>query len=159
MSTLHLGCGHRPLEGAVNHDRWQHAPYVDVAHDLDVLSWPWNDEAFDKVIALDVMEHLRIDVQVWLDECWRILKPGGVLVLRLPAFDNPCSYRDVTHRRVFHHESFHMFDPDTQLWQDYGQFYWGPGYNRWWKIEQVERVNPDPRYKVGDLGYVLRKRT
>jgi hypothetical protein len=58
---LHLGCGTRPLAGAVNHDK-RPAAGVDVAHDLDVLPWPWADGAFSKVIALDVMEHLRADV-------------------------------------------------------------------------------------------------
>ena len=155
MTTLQLGCGIRPLQGAVNHDRTAHHDYVDVAHDLEYLPWPWQDGEFDKVIALDVMEHLRIDVQGWLDECWRILRPGGQLVLRLPAWNNALSWRDITHRRVFHEESFHYFDRSTQLWRDYGSFYFGPGYNKWWVIERIERVNPPT--PTGDLGFVLRK--
>ena len=155
MTTLQLGCGIRPLEGAVNHDLWPHHDYVDVSWDLDIIPWPWPDASFDKVVALDVMEHLRLDVQVWLDECWRILKPKGQLVLRLPAWNNALSWRDITHRRVFHEESFHYFDRSTQLWRDYGSFYFGPGYNKWWVIERIERVNPPT--PTGDLGFVLRK--
>lgn len=154
MSTLQLGAGRRPLEGAVNHDLWQHSPWIDVAHNLDDVPWPWDDAAFDKVIALDVMEHLKVDVQVWLDECWRILKPGGVLVLRLPSYANPVSYRDPTHRRVYHPETFLYWDARHALWQDYGQFYFGPGYNKWWTVESV-----DKNTNGGDLGFVLRKVT
>ena len=152
MTTLQLGAGRRPLDGAVNHDLWQHAPWIDVAHDLDCTPWPWDDASFDKIVALDVMEHLRLDVQVWLDECWRVLKPGGMLVLRLPQYSNPVSYRDPTHRRVYHPETFLYWDRRSALWQDYGQFYFGPGYDKWWTVESV-----DKNTNGGDLGVVLRK--
>lgn len=152
MSTLQLGADHRPLDDAINHDRWQHSPWIDIGHDLDITPWPWDDASFDKVVALDVMEHLKVDVQVWLDECWRILKPGGTLVLRLPQYSNPVSYRDPTHRRVYHHESFHYWDRRTQLWHDYGQFYFGPGYNKWWTVVSVDRNT-----NGGDLGVVMTK--
>lgn len=152
MTTLQLGCGIRPIPGAVNHDRVPHSPHVDIAHDLDNLPWPWHDGEFEKVIALDVLEHLRVDVADWLDECWRILTPGGLLVLRLPAWDNPVSYRDPTHRKVFHEETFNFWDKAQQLYRDYGFFYFGER-NRWWDVLTVERVNG------GDLGFVLRKVT
>ena len=150
MKTLQLGCGIRPIEGATNHDRTKHDEWVDIAHDLDVLPWPFADGEFEKVIALDVMEHLRLDIQVWLDECWRILKSGGMLVLRLPAWDNPVSYRDPTHRKVFHPETFDYWCKEKQLHKDYGYFYFGES-GKWWTLETVERTNG------GDLGYVLRK--
>lgn len=150
MTTLELGCGVHPTVNAVHHDRIKHSPWVDVAHDLDVLPWPWTDGEFEKVIALDVMEHLRLDVNAWLDECWRILAPGGQLVLRLPAWDNPVSYRDPTHRKVFHPETFDYWDKRRPLHNDYGWFYFFEA-DRWWEIQAIERVNS------GDLGFVLRK--
>jgi SAM-dependent methyltransferase len=155
MTTLQLGCGIRPLQGAVNHDLWRHHDYVDVEHDLNWLPWPFEDASFDKIIALDVMEHLHPEVQEWLDECWRILRPGGQLVLRLPGYANPVSWRDPTHNRVYHHESFHYWDRRTQLWNDYGSFYFGPGYDKWWTVLRVVNVNPPT--PSGDLGVVLQK--
>src|SRR5688500_8953123 len=84
--TLQLGCGVRPLAGAINHDRVAHAPHVDVdvAHDLDQLPWPWEDGQFSKIVALDVMEHLSLEIHAWLAELWRILEVGGTIELRLP---------------------------------------------------------------------------
>lgn len=156
--VLQLGCGVRPLEGgAVNHDRVKHAPHVDVAHDLNILPWPWDDEQFTKVIALDVLEHLKLDVEEWLAECWRILEPDGELVMRLPAWDNPVSHRDPTHVRFFHEETFDYWDPGKPLHRDYGHYYFTK--QCWWRVESVERVNADPRYGIGDLGFVLRKLT
>lgn len=138
------------MPDAVNHDRIKHSDWVDVAHDLDVLPWPFETESFDKIIALDVMEHLHLEVKEWLDECHRILKPGGSLVLRLPAFDNPVSWRDPTHRRVFHPETFDFWDKSRQLHKDYGFFYFAES-DKWWTVESIERVNG------GDFGFVLRK--
>jgi len=155
---LELGCGKRPTPGALHHDRIHHSDWVDVAHDLEVLPWPWPDESFDGILALDVMEHLRLDIPQWLDEAWRILKPDGYLYLRLPAFDNPVSYRDPTHRRVFQDETFYYWQPGHPLHQDYGCIYFAEAA-RWWQVESVARDNADPRYGVGDLCVLLRKHT
>lgn len=154
--TLHLGCGERPLAVAVNHDRTSHAPHVDVAHDLDELPWPWPDGSFRKVVALDVFEHLRVDVADWLGECWRVLGPGGRLVFRVPAWDGPNLWRDPTHRRAFHEETFDFFDPDRPFWRRAGRVYFADRYAggaRWWRVELVEREAAS-----GDLCFVLRKR-
>ena len=154
---LELGCGKRPTPGYVHHDRTWHSGHIDVAHDLDRLPWPWADGEVTELLALDVLEHLRLEVNEWLDECHRILASGGVLTMRLPAWDNPVSYRDSTHRKVFHEETFDFWDPDKHLWQWYGSFYYAEA-NRWWAVESVRRVNPDLRYGVGDLRFELRKR-
>jgi len=150
VKQLNLGCGVRPMPGAVNHDRVRHAGYVDVAHDLDILPWPWADEEFDRVYALDVMEHLKLDVQQWLDECWRILKPGGLLALRVAGWKSPNSWRDPTHRRVFDVQSFDYWDPTKELYHNYGHFYFAES-NRWWRVEEAGEVNG------GDVAVVLRK--
>jgi len=137
--VLELGCGVRPTAGAIHHDRIAHSAHVDVAHDLNQLPWPWANEAFDEVLAFDVLEHLMLDVADWLNEAWRILRPGGRLRLRLPAFDNPVSYRDPTHKRVFHDETFYYnaaWDQNAQAYGYYdyrGGFHWVtfPWLNTW----------------------------
>ncbi len=45
---------------------------------------PAPDEAFDVVLCEDVLEHVRDPEQV-LTECWRVLRPGGLLVARFPS--------------------------------------------------------------------------
>jgi len=44
---------------------------------------PYPDESFDKVLCLDVFEHVN-DEKKTVSEIYRILKPGGVLVLSVP---------------------------------------------------------------------------
>ena len=149
MTVLELGAGANPLPLAdVHHDKETHEGYIDIAWDLDVLPWPWENEEFEIVWAVDVMEHLKVDVNVWLGECWRILQPGGLLEMRVPAWDHPLSYRDPTHQRVFHEESFFYWDPRTNLWQDFGRYYFPEG--RWWNVR-------DHFMEANDLRFTLVK--
>ena len=150
---LHLGCGVRPMAGAVNHDKVAHSPWVDVAHDLEAFPWPWGNEQFDRIVALDVMEHLHCEVHEWLDECWRILRPDGHLVLRLPAWDHECGHRDPTHRWFAHPETFAFWDKRTEWYRNYGSYYYKQS-NRWWETELVER-----RDAGANWAYILRKVT
>jgi predicted SAM-dependent methyltransferase len=150
--VLNLGAGIAPLEGAINHDRTTHAPHIDMAHDLDRLPWPWADGAFSRIVAQDVVEHLRVDVAEWMGECWRILTPGGLLEVRVPAWDHENTWTDPTHRRAFAPRTFDYWDPDKPLHQKYGAFYFGETA-RWWAVEQAERVDGGC-----NLSFRLRKR-
>ena len=46
---------------------------------------PFDDETFDVVAALDVLEHVHNDLDA-LDEFQRVLQPGGHVVIHAPAF-------------------------------------------------------------------------
>jgi SAM-dependent methyltransferase len=62
---------------------------------------PLEDASVDFIVGLDVFEH--VDDRAALRECARILSPGGVLVLTVPAFPALWSARDVlaAHRRRY----------------------------------------------------------
>jgi SAM-dependent methyltransferase len=57
---------------------------------------------FSLVAALDVVEHCDDDLGV-LRECWRVLRPGGLVALTVPAFSWLWSENDVVngHRRRY----------------------------------------------------------
>lgn len=133
---LNIGAGNRIVAGAVNHDRVRHRPEIDVAHDLNLLLWPWPDETFDKIIARAVLEHLDIDLVTSLNECWRILKPGGIVYLKLPYWDSDLAHQDPTHRWFFSMKSFDQFDPDLLRGREYG-FY----TDRHWRIVKGPKMN------------------
>lgn len=48
-------------------------------------SMPYGDEQFDLVMLDDVLEHVK-DPEKTLSECWRVLRPGGEVMIRFPSF-------------------------------------------------------------------------
>lgn len=153
---LELGCGAKPTAGYTHQDRWQHSAHVDMGFDLESLPWPLEDESCEELLALDVFEHLRpwaCTVQQWLDECWRVLAPCGVLDVRLPAWNNPYSFCDPSHYRSFHHESFLYWCPDAPgtVFQNFGRYYFGPEYAKWWQQESCTEDPVDFRWKLRKL--------
>ena len=52
-----------------------------------VLATPFADASFDLVTSFDVLYHRAVpDERAALRETWRVLRPGGRLLLRLPAY-------------------------------------------------------------------------
>jgi ubiquinone/menaquinone biosynthesis C-methylase UbiE len=54
---------------------------------------PFADESFDIVALLDTIEHIPDELET-LHECYRVLKPGGKLLITVPAFMWLWSYND-----------------------------------------------------------------
>jgi ubiquinone/menaquinone biosynthesis C-methylase UbiE len=54
---------------------------------------PFADQAFDAVISADVLYHLDDDAAA-AAEAWRVLRPGGVFVVNVPAYPWLWSYHD-----------------------------------------------------------------
>lgn len=131
MKRLNLGAGNRLIggEGAVNHDLTKHRPEIDVAHDLNVLPWPWADGEFEGVVAWAVLEHLEIDLLTSINEIWRILIPGGEFTVKIPYWKHEEAYNDPTHRFVYGLGIFELFDPTTRRGEEY-DFY----TDRKWKL-------------------------
>lgn len=116
---LNLGAGNKIIGDAVNHDLTKHRPEISMAHDLNEMPWPWPDNSFDLVVASSVLEHLRRNLVESLDECWRVLRPGGQIFLKLPHWRSDVSYQDPTHYWVFSTGSLDQFDPDTERGKQY----------------------------------------
>ena len=133
---LNLGAGNRIMVGATNHDLHAHRPEIDVVHDLNVIPWPWPDETCDLIVASSVFEHLSIDLVQALDECWRILRPGGLLRIKGPYWKHDNAYADPTHRWRYSLRSLDVFDPDTKLGTGLG-FY----TSRKWALAEPPRLN------------------
>ena len=103
---LNVGCGHDVRPGFVNQDISE-LPGVDVVCELGVDKLPFEDGAFDVILARDVLEH--VDVVPALRELHRVLAPGGRLVVSTVHFSSRNVWVDPTHRRAFSLRTFDMF--------------------------------------------------
>ena len=98
-SILNLGCGNKHMEGAVNLDVTGDTN-PDVVHDLNSRPWPFADNSFDRVVALDVIEHLD-DIVATFEEIHRVCRPKAVVTITVPHFSSANAYTDPTHRHYF----------------------------------------------------------
>jgi len=67
-----------------------------------IAAAPFANHSFDTVLALDVLEHLDDDILA-LSEASRLLKPGGLLVITVPALPSLWGGQDLIseHRRRY----------------------------------------------------------
>lgn len=81
---LHLGCGQRRLSGFINIDmNW--SPATD--YRCDIARLPCPDSSVARIETYHVIEHIpRPRVEQVLGEWYRVLEPGGVLVIECPDF-------------------------------------------------------------------------
>jgi len=117
---LNIGAGHEIKEGWVNQDIAD-LPGIDTVHDLNVYPWPWDDNVFEEILVMDVLEHLDDFVRA-MDELHRILQVGGRVTIRVPYWNHSCAYIDPTHKRGFHEQSFHFFDVSSHYYKDRGYY-------------------------------------
>jgi SAM-dependent methyltransferase len=86
-----IGIDLAPHAVRITHDR---RGGVAVRGSLTALPFP--DDRFDAAVSLDVISDAGVDVEAAaLDELHRVLKPGGRLLLNLPAFASLAGEHDV----------------------------------------------------------------
>lgn len=146
---LNLGCGiypRKPCEewpNVVNLDMLQ-LDGVDVIHDLNKYPWPFEDESFDSVEALNVLEHLE-DFTGAMEEIHRILKlkrdngDAGLLALTVPLAGSFNHFCDPTHKRGFTPNTFDFFDPHSDWSGIIGHYSWA----RFWVWKYWVCTGPD----------------
>lgn len=84
---LNLGCGALFHADWVNVDIKSRDPQV-IEHDLQT-PLPFDDNTFQAVYHSHVLEHLsRSQAPIFLQECVRVLAPGGVLRVAVPDLEN-----------------------------------------------------------------------
>ena len=119
-NKLNLGAGKDILSGYLNHDIAD-LPGINSIHDLNKYPWPWEENSFDEILAMDILEHLDNFMKA-MEELHRILKPDGKVTIRVPYWNHSCAYIDPTHKRGFHEHSFHFFNVDSPYYKERGYY-------------------------------------
>jgi SAM-dependent methyltransferase len=105
-TKLNIGCGTDIRDGWINLDSLPlHG--VSMVHDIERAPFPFEDGCFDTILCQDVLEHVEY-IPV-LRECYRILKKGGKLRIRVPHFSSRRNFDDPTHKKMFSLKTFEYF--------------------------------------------------
>jgi len=104
-----LGCGSQICPGWINIDIISTGPSV-VAHDLST-GIPLPNASCEVVYHSHVLEHLkRSDAQFFMRECFRVLKPGGILRVAVPDLEQVCRQYLLTLDQALAKETYAAYD-------------------------------------------------
>ena len=135
MKCLDLGCGENKVPNSIGLDNVQ-LPGVDVEHDLLDFPYPFDNESIDKIYLRHVIEHFAIEnINFIMNECNRILKNDGLLVITVPHVFSISAFIDPTHRSFFTFGSGYFWDENSS------KAYYKEFQMKWKLIKTVCRVN------------------
>lgn len=129
---LDLGCGTHPAEGYEGVDLFAE----NAAHRIDLLRfpWPWATSSVDALRCSHFIEHIpmvyadiasntyelvqrvgTVDLLIaFFNECWRILKPNGTMLVVTPALQSVRAFQDPTHRRFLPPQFYPYLNADIR---------------------------------------------
>ena len=112
---LDLGAGQNPTPGFLGVDLWEGA---DVPLDLLTFPWPWQDRSVDEIVSNHFVEHIPMNTTgpdllcQFMNEVWRVLRPGGRATIQHPHLHSDRAFWDPTHRRFIPYMTWYYFDAE-----------------------------------------------
>lgn len=143
-----LGCGGNKQGANWFGIDYRKMPGVDLVQDLEKFPWAVPSESFNTAVASHVVEHINPSHGIFIsfmNEAWRILKPGGEFLLGAPYATSAGMFRDPTHVNFINEETWTYFDPhDTfyngGLYHIYSPLPWRIKLNTWHTTGNIEVV-------------------
>jgi SAM-dependent methyltransferase len=113
---LNMGCGTDIKSDYINLDM---VPLkgVNVVHDLNKFPYPFEDDTFEEICCINVLEHLPNTVKV-MEELYRIGANGCKVYIRVPFWNSYFTYADPTHEKGFHKMQFEFFDITKEAYKN-----------------------------------------
>lgn len=95
---IDIGCGREPKEGFIGVDI-EKFPEVQIVLDAGKQRWPWKDNSVEEVWCSHVVEHLTAKERIhFVNELYRVLKPGAFATIVTPYWSSSRAYGDLTHQ-------------------------------------------------------------
>jgi len=118
LKILDLGCGYNKYRSKGKNEviglDIVELPGVNIIHDLNQTPYPFDDNYFHIIIANHVLEHVK-NFFTMMGEIYRILKPNGILRIKVPHFSSINAYADPTHVRYFTLKTFKFLSENHKL--------------------------------------------
>lgn len=121
LHAVDLGSAHNRPDGYDFGVDREHGEGADLICDVEKEGLPFDDNDVGVLRASDFLEHLR-DPIGFLNEAYRVLAPGGMLLTLTPSTDGRGAFQDPTH---------------VSFWNS----------NSWWYYTQEEKARYLPAYK------------
>ncbi len=120
---LNLACGRHKIPGWINIDI---CPEVQPDVVQNLLKFPWYLEIWEgtniprpivsgtieEIFCSHFVEHIGDELIPFMDEAWRVLKPGGLFRIRCPYYTSIRAVQDPTHKRFISEAMFQYFSLD-----------------------------------------------
>lgn len=123
MVKIDIACGQAKREGFKGVDIVD-VEGVDIVHDLTQYPWPFEDNSVDEVYCSHYIEHIPHDVKngdnrdgliQFMNELYRILKPGSKATIIAPYYSSMRAFGDPTHCRFISDMTFYYYN---KQWRD-----------------------------------------
>jgi SAM-dependent methyltransferase len=116
---LHLACGGVHLDGYINVDV-SATTKKDFHWDLFRFPYPWETSSVDEIQCHHFVEHIPHHIHGvegdglirFMEECYRILKPGASMHIRHPHPLSDGAWADPTHTRLISPTSWQYFNKE-----------------------------------------------
>ena len=110
QARLDLACGQNKTEGYFGIDIFP-GETVDAAMDLEQFPWPIESNSAEDIVCNHYVEHTK-DLIKFMDEVYRILKPGGKMRIVAPYYTSMRCWQDPTHTRAISEATFLYYNKD-----------------------------------------------
>ena len=107
---LDIACGQNKTPGFFGVDIAKEKD-VDLVYDLEKFPWPFPDNSVDEAVCNHYIEHTK-DIIKFMDEIYRILKPGATIIIRAPYYNSIRAWQDPTHTREISEATFLYYNKD-----------------------------------------------
>lgn len=134
--ALDLGCGHSPQNRfnanlTTGIDLKENKENNVIKCNLGYESFPFNDNYFDFITAYDLIEHIPRHSEIsqngppfifFMNECYRVLKKGGIFLSMTPIYPYLGAFQDPTHNNIITVETFKLYFSENKhsIAQHYG---------------------------------------
>lgn len=133
---LNIGCGRDYRQGWINIDISKDVE-AEFHTDIRISALPVDDEKAELVYISGVLEQIGSNDELIfvMNQCWRVLKPGGQIVIVVPNAKHAIAHRDPMDIRKFTIPTFNYFIDGMQEYRDYGSVY---GFKPWRTLDIQE---------------------